>query len=571
MNLFTISESFSRSVWNVFESTSNVSYILSKWISMYMTLSHITPINKPMDCPGLFDSSRELIPGLQPYVSAVHPANVTFIPEGNLAYPNPVYDLPEFCRFGGEFNTSEMSKFRFEVWIPKVENWNGRFAFVGNGGAAGGVNYPDMGVPLDKYGFAVASTDTGHHGTDTDGAFAMSNPESQIDFGHRAVHLSAVFSKQIVELYYGKKAAFNYWIGCSSGGKQGMKSAQAYPEDFDGIVAGAPAQWWSRLNGFAIHINMLNSNVTTPGATIPTTFFQKLHQEVIYQCDGLDGVHDGIIANPRRCKPDLERISCKHNHHSPHGAVTNCLSEEQIVTLKEIYKNWTSASGDLLYPTAEPGSEFGWELSVSGIPVPIARDYFSYQVLNKTRTFDLQTNETNLQQLTIIADDTDPGQINAINPNLERFFRRGGKLMHYHGWADPLIPAGSSIWYYEHVMNYFDREDVSGDYRLFMLPGVGHCGGGPGANGFGGAGQKGVARGGFGQSDVFDAKHDMILATMAWVEKGQLPEHLVGVKYVNDNITLGTTLNRLFCPYPQEAIYQGGDVNSAQSYSCEFP
>ncbi|CAE6427739.1 unnamed protein product [Rhizoctonia solani] len=399
----------------------------------------------------------------------------------------------------------------------------------------------------------------------------MSNPESQVDFGHRAVHLSAVFSKQIVELYYRRKAKFNYWIGCSSGGKQGMKSAQTYPEDFDGVVAGAPAQWWSRLNGFAIHVNMLNSDSSKPGAIIPTSFFQILYREVTSQCDGLDGVHDGIIANPRRCKPDLARVACKSPSRSPFVDSITCLSDEQVDTLAGIYQNWTSISGDLLHPTAEPGSEFGWELSVSGIPVAIARDYFSYQVLNKTSSFNLQVNETRLQQLTAIADGTDPGQINAINPNLEPFFRRGGKLMHYHGWADPLIPAGTSVWYYEHVRDYFKREDVGKGYRLFMLPGVGHCGGGPGANAFGGAGQKGITRGGQGQSHVFDARHDMILATMAWVEKDVPPESLVGVKYVNDNVTLGTEFNRLFCPYPQEAIYKGGDVNSTKGYSCRLP
>ncbi|CAE6505373.1 unnamed protein product [Rhizoctonia solani] len=560
-------ESILHLVGKLFEGALSAPYAFSKWAPIYMTL---TRVPQPLDCPGLFHSTQELIPGLQPYVAAIHPANVTLVPKGNLAYPNPVHDLPEFCRFGAEFNTSKISKFRFEVWLPKSSHWNSRFAFVGNGGAAGGVNYPDMGVPLDKYGFAVASTDTGHSGTDTDGSFAMSNPESQVDFGHRAVHLSAVFSKQIVELYYRRKAKFNYWIGCSSGGKQG-KLIGPNSRYFDGVVAGAPAQWWSRLNGFAIHVNMLNSDSSKPGAIIPTSFFQILYREVTSQCDGLDGVHDGIIANPRRCKPDLARVACKSPSRSPFVDSITCLSDEQVDTLAGIYQNWTSISGDLLHPTAEPGSEFGWELSVSGIPVAIARDYFSYQVLNKTSSFNLQVNETRLQQLTAIADGTDPGQINTIHPNLEPFFRRGGKLMHYHGWADPLIPAGTSVWYYEHVRDYFKREDVGKGYRLFMLPGVGHCGGGPGANAFGGAGQKGITRGGQGQSHVFDARHDMILATMAWVEKDVPPESLVGVKYVNDNVTLGTEFNRLFCPYPQEAIYKGGDVNSTKGYSCRLP
>lgn len=187
----------------------------------------------------------------------------------------------------------------------------------------------------------------------------------------------------------------------------------------------------------------------------------------------------------------------------------------------------------------------------------------------------LQINETELQRLTAIADATDPGQTNAIDPNLKPFFNRGGKLMQYHGFADPLIPwvqycsafrvlvlkflvtrSGSSLWYYEHVRSYFKNVDLSNKYRLFMLPGVGHCSGGPGADSFGGPSQWSVSQGGSGQSVSFDTEHDMILATMKWVEKGVVPKSLVGAKYVNSNRTLGTTFTRLFCPYPQvSSIY----------------
>ncbi|QRW22245.1 feruloyl esterase B [Rhizoctonia solani] len=193
---------------------------LAKWISVSTILLYGASA-KPLDCTALFKDSQALIKGLKPYASEVHPANVTFVPVGDIAYPQPVPDLPEFCRFGAEYNTSTTSKFRFEVWLPDPELWNGRFAFIGNGGDAGGVNYADMAIPMTKYGFAVASTNTGHNGTSGDGTFAISNPESQIDFGHRAVHLSTVFAKTVAKSYYGKSSKYNYWIGCSSGGKQG--------------------------------------------------------------------------------------------------------------------------------------------------------------------------------------------------------------------------------------------------------------------------------------------------------------------------------------------------------------
>ncbi|GAB1524761.1 hypothetical protein RhiTH_007916 [Rhizoctonia solani] len=392
---------------------------LTKWLPLSTILLYGVSA-RPLDCAALFKNSQALIKGLEPYASEVHPAKVTFVPVGNIAYPEPVPDLPEFCRFGAEYNTSTTSKFRFEVWLPNSELWNGRFAFVGNGGDAGGVNYADMAIPLTKYGFAVASTNTGHNGTGGDGTFAISNPESQIDFGHRAVHLSTVFAKTVAKSYYGKSSKYNYWIGCSSGGKQGVKSAQMYPEDFDGVVAGAPAQWWPHLNGFTVHANLLNANATTPGAVIPPSFFATLNKEIVDQCDKLDGVADGIITN------------------------------SQLVTLKAIYTNWTSSDGEFLFPTFEPGSEFGWPGTVNGIPFGPAPDFFSYQVLNKTSVQTLQINETELQRLTKIGDVTDPGQTNAINPNLGPFFKRGGKLMQYHEFADPLIPSGSSLWYYEH-------------------------------------------------------------------------------------------------------------------------
>ncbi|KAF8684546.1 tannase family [Rhizoctonia solani] len=535
---------------------------LAKWISVSTILLYGASA-KPLDCTALFKDSQALIKGLKPYASEVHPANVTFVPVGDIAYPQPVPDLPEFCRFGAEYNTSTTSKFRFEVWLPDSKLWNGRFAFVSYVFSvnytladyeweyrldAGGVNYADMAIPMTKYGFAVASTNTGHNGTSGDGTFAISNPESQIDFGHRAVHLSTVFAKTVAKSYYGKSSKYNYWIGCSSGGKQGKVFDQLDNPYFDGVVAGAPAQWWPHLNGFTVHVNLLNANATTPGAVIPPPFFATLNKVILDQCDKLDGVADGIITNPRLCKPDLSRVACGSANLSSYINQTNCLSQSQLVTLKAIYTNWTSSDGEFLFPTFEPGSEFGWPGTITGIPYGPAPDFFSYQVLNKTSVQTLQINQTELERLTKIGDVTDPGQTTAIDPNLRPFFGRGGKLMQYHGFADPLIPSGSSLWYYEHVRSFFKNEDLSNRYRLFMLPGVGHCSGGPGADSFGGPGQRSKSQGGSGQSLSFTPQYDMILATMDWVEKGVAPKSLVA-----------------------ETIYQGGDAKAASSYSCGLP
>ncbi|KAG8691555.1 hypothetical protein FRC11_001234, partial [Ceratobasidium sp. 423] len=517
------------------------------------TLAVVTrAVDAAVDCSALLSGSRALIPNLEPYVAQSYSAGSTFSTlDASPAYNSPVPNLAAFCRFGANYNTSTTSRFRFEVWMPSPEKWNGRFAFVGNGGDAGGVNYPDMGIPLSKYGFAVASTDGGHNGTTADGSFAMGNPESQIDFGHRAVHMSTEFSKKVVEQYYGKAASYNYWIGCSSGGKQGMKSIQKYPEDFDGAITGAPAQWWPHLNGFTVHINLLNANATTPGAVIPTTFFPLLFEEITSQCDDLDGVTDGVITNPGVCNPNLSNMACGSSKPSDFVNSTTCLSESQMVTLRAIQTNWTSTGGEFLFPTFEPGSQWGWNTTVTGDPFGPAPDYFSYQVLNFTVPHVLSTNQTQLQAMVKIADKTDPGDIEAMDPDLRPFFERGGKLMQFHGWADQLIASRSSLVYYEKVRSFFNYTDLSDNYNVFMVPGMGHCGNGPGANAFGGPSQREVSLGGTGQSLKFDAAHDMILATIDWVEKSRTPKSIITTRWKNSNITDGPDFTRLLCPYPQ--------------------
>ncbi|CEL58899.1 hypothetical protein RSOLAG1IB_08919 [Rhizoctonia solani AG-1 IB] len=546
------------------------------------------------NCSALFSESKILIPNLKPYVARGYEAGTTFsTADASPAYNTPVPDLIEFCRFGAEYNTSTTSKFRFEIWMPSAEKWNGgfnttkpsfyinneqicpslgRFAFVGNGGDAGGVNYPDMGIPLSKYGFAVASTDGGHNGTTADGTFAMGNPESQIDFGYRAVHMSTEFSKMILEQYYGKAASYNYWIGCSSGGKQGwltrigawtslaanlilfllqgMKSIQKYPQDFDGAITGAPAQWWPHLNGFTVHVNLLNANATTPGAVIPTSFYPLLFKEVTLQCDALDGVEDGVITNPGACKPDLGNMACGANKLSSFVDSSTCLSEPQMVTLAAVQSNWTSIEGELLFPTFEPGSQWGWNSTITGEPYgPAPSESVSTRLMYSHST--LSTNETQLQAMLKVADSTNPGDIEAMNPNLKPFFERGGKLMQFHGWADQLIASRSSLVYYEKVRSFFNYTDLSDKYNLFMVPGMGHCSGGPGANAFGGPSQRTLSLGGSGQSLKFDAAHDMILATMDWVENGRTPKSIITTRWKNSNVTDGPEFSRLLCPYPQ--------------------
>ncbi|SDA01337.1 BZ3500_MvSof-1268-A1-R1_Chr10-1g02588 [Microbotryum saponariae] len=564
------------------------------------------------------------MPNMTIYATTHYDAGTTFsTPDGELPplpstaspdYHDPVPGLAAFCRFGAEIETSSQSKVRFELWMP--DDWSGRFAMVGNGGDAGGVNYPDMGVPLTKCEFlflrptpslhtvstdspslrcssgssttdkfAVASTDTGHNGSSLDGTFAISNPQTQIDFGHRAVHLTATYSKKLIRSYYGGNGAkYNYWIGCSSGGKQGLKEIQLNAYTFDGVLAGAAAQWWSResetsvsqsicmnLNGQTYRINSFVNKLNSEGYLTPANY-ATIGTEVLKQCDvlGQDKLKDGIITDPTKCSPKLEGLLC-----SAQGADNStCLSQAQIKTMYAIWADWKSSTvlatgpgGTNYFPGFEPGAEGYSGFSVNGWPFNPAPDYFNYQVLNKTspQGFSVES-EADFEKLLKIADDTDPGQTNAINPDIRGFLSRG-KLITYVGLSDNLIPPGSTLLYHDRVKATLGNVDNS--FRLFAIPGMLHCGGGNGAYHLGQSSQRDISLGGSLQSASFTAKDDMILALIAWTEKNQAPDSLVGVNYVGGDKRQGVAFERLMCPWPQMGYYRDGDTSKAKSFRCK--
>jgi feruloyl esterase len=303
-----------------------------------------------------------------------------------------------------------------------------------------------MGGAVANYGFAAASTDAGHEASGLIGTFAVNNTPSQIDFGYRAVHLSTVFSKNIVRAFYGQQAKTfkSYWLGCSSGGKQGLKEAQMYPDDYDGILAGSPAWWWSHLTGWTILGGLLNPSGS---GYLNMTDFSKLHQAIIAQCDALDGLADGIITNPALCKVNWAKTG---------------LSAAQQKQAAAYYTNWTSSTGELLFPGYSPGAEELGIAGSNGFGFPFTSDYFKYQVLNYTSvaaaanvTF---TDPNQLAQLIAVADKTNPGGIIADHFDISPYIHRGGKLLHYGGTQDQLIDWGSVRVY---VSTLFDSTHVT--------------------------------------------------------------------------------------------------------------
>ncbi|GAA6038591.1 hypothetical protein JCM8097_009436 [Rhodosporidiobolus ruineniae] len=529
--------------------------------------AYAAAISGGTSCHDLWEKAPQLLSDLEVYVAQDYPAGTNFTDPDwqTVAYPDAVPDLIAFCRFGALIHTSNTSRVQFEVWLPKVDEWSGRFAMVGNGGDSGGVNFPDMGIPLSKYKFAVASTDTGHWGISGNGTFAAGNPESQIDFGSRAVHLTTVYSKKIVEAYYGHPHKHAYWLGCSSGGKQGLKEAQLYPDEYDGIMAGAAAQYWSRLLAQIYRLNIYVNGVNSSGY-LSRADYDTIHAAVLAQCDDLDGVTDNVLTDPTQCRPNLTPLLCSQ----PNANTSTCLTEAKVATMQTIWAQYGWQNGTILYPGQEVGSEGLSAFSVTGAPYTLAPDYYRYQVQNETAIGNFSVaSESDFEKLIQEALDINPGGSSATDPDIGDYLRRG-KLITFHGWADTIIPSRSSLLYYNQVHAALGHKDLSDSYRLFMVPGMGHCSAGPGPWNFGFHSQRPLSLGGKGQSSDFDAKHDMVLALIDWVEKGVAPDVIIGAKYNEDDKREGVKFERKLCPHPKQGVYVGGDPNSADSFECRY-
>jgi feruloyl esterase len=433
--------------------------------------------------------------------------------------------LPTHCRVALVLAPTSDSHIEVEVWMPS-SNWNGKFQAVGNGGWAGSISIEAMTVAL-REGYATASTDTGHKSKETPGgSFVPGHPEKFIDYGYRAVHEMTLAAKKLIDAHYGRPARLAYWNSCSNGGRQGLMEAQRYPEDFDGIVAGAPAANWT---GRAIGSLWVAQLVHKEEASyIPPQKYALLHEAALRACDGLDGVVDGVIEDPRRCKVDPAALLC-------HGEdAANCLTAAQVDAARGIY----AARG--FYPGLAPGSELGWGTYAGPKPFSIGNDHARF-VLYRDAAWDYRTLDAAAASTEAVR--VDQGTTNALNPDLRSFFAHGGKLIQYHGWSDPQIPPMHSVNYYESVIEKVGAEIAGSSYRLYMVPGMAHCGGGAGPNQF----------------------HAMA-AMERWREAGVAPQSMVAARVVSNRVER----TRPLCPYPQTAEYTGtGSTNDASNFVCK--
>jgi hypothetical protein len=463
-------------------------------------------------------------------------------------------DLPAFCRIVAELAPTADSDIKIEVWMP-ASGWNGKYRGQGNGGFAGIIDYAGMAAAMRR-GYATAGTDTGHTGFDA--AWALGHPAKVNDFGYRGIHEMTLKGKAIMHAFYGDSPRHSYFSSCSDGGREALMEAQRFPEDYDGILAGAPANFWTRL----LLGGMWTEEALTvdPAGYIPAAKLPALSATVLAACDAQDGLADGILDDPRQCHFDPATLVCRE------ADSNSCLTPPQADALKKIYAGPHDSAGHQLFPGYLPGGELGpggWALWITGqapgrsLMSFFGVGYFSQMVYEKAdwdyKTFDVE-------QALKIAEAKTAHALNATDPDLKSFQTRGGKLIMYHGWADAAIPATNSVNYYVSVVTAMGQPGTDSFLRLFMAPGMQHCADGPGPNSFG---QPGSAA-------PDDPDHNAYIALERWVEKGVAPARIIATKYVDDsNPAKGAKMTRPLCPYPQVAKYKGsGDTNDAVNFVC---
>jgi feruloyl esterase len=491
------------------------------------------------------------------------------IPAGNYtAASGQTYsNLPTFCRVAATATPTSQSGINFEVWMPPAATWNGIFRGEGSGGSAGAITFALMANAIQR-NYATMSNDNGHTGSNW--SFSL-QPERVNDFGHRAQHVTTVAARAIIKAFYQKPPNFSYFYGCSQGGHHGLMEAQRYPEDYDGIVAGAFAGIdWTALM-FGELWTGVNSSVKGPDSDLPQTQLNLLTNAVVVQCGRQEGgvASDLFLNDPRDCHFDPSTLQCTSGQDP-----STCLTATQIQAVQAIYQGASNPrTHQQIWPGFLPGSETFWREVLVGNPhapggssasffkdgVFAGQSNFNYLDIN----FDSDVALTNNKPAG--SGETWQEALDANNPDLGAFRRRGGKLLMYHGFADPFVTPLGSLDYYTAMIGANGHgqgavKETQSFARLFMAPGVTHCGGGPGANVFNGPDNLGGPE---------DSDHDVFLALRNWVEQGIAPTRIIGTKYVGDNPAHGVAFTRPMCPYPQQARYRGaGATIDAANFAC---
>jgi feruloyl esterase len=452
--------------------------------------------------------------------------NGSFNVRSSSARTDSLNRLPAFCRVAATLKPTPDSDIKVEVWMP-MRSWNGKFEAVGNGGWGGAIGYKAMAEALRR-GYATAATDDGHEGEG--GAFVLGHPEKFIDFAYRSEHGMTLLAKAMIHSFYSEPPRYSYWKGCSGGGREALIEAHRFPGDFDGIIAGDPADF--RRNAWALAL--AKATFANPANVIPASKLPMIHKAVLEACDGIDGLKDGLIDDPRRCHFDPAVLQCKA------GDEPTCLTSAQVDSARALLNPVKTRAGEEIFPRLEPGTELRWG-RLAGGPEPAAlfQDLFRYVIYQNPKwdwhTFDLERDYPRANQAIKNVID--------LNPDLRQFAARGGKLLIYHGWADQQVAPVASLEFYTAAA------EMSGGaanwLRLFMAPGMAHCSGGEGPNRF-----------------------DAMSAMERWVEKDEAPRQMIASHLTDGKVDR----TRPLCPYPEVAKYKGtGSIDEAQNFRCSAP
>lgn len=468
------------------------------------------------------------------------------------------FNLPESCRVRIILTPVPDSRIETEIWLP-TKHWNERLQGVGNGGLAGSVELLSMRSAL-QYGYAVAGTDTGHQADGGDGRWALKHPEKLKDYGWRAIHETAVAAKAVIKQFYGKPQRYAYFAGGSNGGRQALMEAQRFPDDYDGIVAGAPS-----VDDHVPTISWIQQQLTKSDASyISDDKLPAISKAVLKACDGLDGVKDGVVEDPRSCKFDPKILLCKA------ASDDSCLTTQQIASLQAVYDGpGISFDGRPARGFAH-GGESGWGDWITGrkkdgsIGYLLTAQFYRYLIYGDPKwdmsRYSLQSDwEQTARRL--------GPDFGARDPDLSKFMQSGGKLILYHGWSDPALQPLMTIDYFERVLAIMGSQ-TSSFVRLYMAPGVEHVAGGPGPNVFGQ----------FPTGKAVDRRHSVTAAVQAWVEQGIAPDAIIASKYDSDFKPLLLPYNatpkrtRPLCPYPAVARWKGsGSTDDTRNFTCVTP
>jgi feruloyl esterase len=480
------------------------------------------------------------------------------LPDVRIVAVSAETDLAPHCKVAGVIGTET----NFELLLP--DNWNGKFVMGGGGGFVGSVTNTSLLFGSIQAGYATVGTDTGHQGHPLNASWAHNNLERLVSFGHQAVHRTAVTAKAIIESHYQEDIHRSYFTGCSRGGGQGLMEAQRYPEDFDGIVVGAPAHNWTPgLAAAATEINraMFPDPDDLEQAVIGPAEQELIESSYLEMCDVQDGLRDGILNDPTKCQFDVATLLCADEK------TASCLSEQQLAAVKIVYGGPKDSRGNSLFYGFPFGGETaigGWSRWLTGglkylsnldefqggvdpgdFEEPIVPNAFygfgngimKYFVYNDPDwTYDNYNLDSLEKDSERVAE-----TLNATNPDLSAFRKRGGKLLIYSGWSDAAAPALAVVGYYDDVLAH--DKTATGDVRLFMMPGVEHCFGGPGPSWV-----------------------NYLKEIDKWVESGDAPDQLTA-HWLDERMQ--TDGSRPICAYPKYPMYNGsGDPRDASSFSC---